>query len=186
MSADIAAYWSPHTTHSDLAAFATPLTYAAWRHIPTTYVVCEMDKCIPPLVQEGMIASTEGKVRAVRLFSGHMPMLSVPKKLADTSEGMWAKPLSETVEGQVHLLLIRSNLESKTRHSFKSSMFIRYSSHNMLFVLTFINLDGFITFFDSELRNRYSKFNQLLGIISRNAHIDARLVEEISMLNIVP
>ena len=82
-SADIAASWAPHTTHSDLTAFATPLKYAAWRHIPTTYLLCELDRCILPHVQEGMVASTEGKVKGVRLQSGHMPMLSVPEKLAD-------------------------------------------------------------------------------------------------------
>ena len=85
-SADIAAYWGPHTTHSDLAAFATPLQYAAWRDIPTTYVMCESDRCIAPYVQEGMIASTEGKVKVARLPSGHMPMLSMPEKLADVLE----------------------------------------------------------------------------------------------------
>ena len=86
-SADIAAYWSPYTTHSDLAAFATPLKYAAWRHIPTTYMVCELDRCIPPRVQEHMLALTEDAVRTVRQSSGHLPMLSIPEKLADFLRG---------------------------------------------------------------------------------------------------
>lgn len=82
-SADLAAYWSPYTTHSDLAAFATPLKHVGWRHIPTTYLVCESDRCIPPYVQEGMLASAGGAVRTVRLPSGHVPMLSMPEKLVD-------------------------------------------------------------------------------------------------------
>ena len=86
-SAETAAHWAPHTTHSDLAAFATPLKYAAWRHVPTTYLLCELDKCILPNVQEGMLAATEGVVRGVRLESGHMPMLSVPERLADVLRG---------------------------------------------------------------------------------------------------
>ena len=82
-SADVAAYWGPFITHSDLTAFAAPLRYAAWRQIPTTYLVCELDQCIAPHVQEAMVTSTEGKVKTVHLPSGHMPMLSMPEKLVD-------------------------------------------------------------------------------------------------------
>ena len=82
-SADVAAYWSSHITHSDLTAFATPLKYPAWRHISTTYLVCELDKCILPDVQRGMVASIKGVVKTVQLPSGHMPMLSMPEKFVD-------------------------------------------------------------------------------------------------------
>ena len=34
-----------------------------------------------------MLATTEGVVRGVRLESGHMPMLSVPERLADVLRG---------------------------------------------------------------------------------------------------
>ena len=43
----------------------------------------ELDRCILPRVQEGMLASTAGAVRTVRLSSGHVPMLSMPEKLVD-------------------------------------------------------------------------------------------------------
>lgn len=86
-SAEVAAYWAQYTTYSDLAAFATPLKYAAWRHIPTTYLLCELDKCILPHVQEGMVSSTEGAVKTIRLRSGHMPMLSMPEKFVDLLRG---------------------------------------------------------------------------------------------------
>ena len=66
-----------------MTAFATPLKYAAWRYIPTTYVLCESHRCIPLRAQESMVASTEGKVRNVRLSSGHVPMLSMPERLVD-------------------------------------------------------------------------------------------------------
>lgn len=87
-SAETAASWAPYTTHSDLAALSTPLEYAAWRHIPSTYVVCELDRCILPHVQEGMIKATGGKVKVRRLRSGHMPMLSVPEALVDVLRGV--------------------------------------------------------------------------------------------------
>ncbi len=86
-STEVAAYWAPYTTYSDLTAFATPLKYAAWRHIPTTYVVCELDKCILPHVQEAMVASTEGAVKTLRLRSGHMPMLRMSEKFVDVLRG---------------------------------------------------------------------------------------------------
>ena len=92
-SEDVAAYWSSYTTHSDLTAFATPLKYAAWRHISTTYLMCELDKCILPNVQRGMVASTKGVVKTVQLPSGHMPMLSMPEKLVDILEGKAAEGL---------------------------------------------------------------------------------------------
>ena len=82
-SAEVAAYWSSYTTHSDLAALATPLKYAGWRHVPTVYLLCELDRCMPPYVQEGMVAATEDVVKTVRLPSGHLPMLSMPEKFID-------------------------------------------------------------------------------------------------------
>ena len=45
--------------------------------------MCELDNAILPHVQEGMCTSTEGKVRTVRLPSGHVPMLSMPEKLVE-------------------------------------------------------------------------------------------------------
>ena len=81
-SADVAAHWSPQLTHSDLAAFATPLKHAAWRYIPTTYLICKLDQAILPDVQESMVALTDGVVKAERLPSGHLPMLSMPDKLS--------------------------------------------------------------------------------------------------------
>ena len=80
-SAAIASHWAPLTTHSDLAAFATPQSFAAWRHIPTTYVLCEQDRCIPVHAQEAMVASAQGLVKLIEVPSGHLPMLSMTDRL---------------------------------------------------------------------------------------------------------
>ena len=82
-SKEVAAYWAPYVTHSDLTAFAQ---FAAWRHIPSTYLITELDEWVPPHAQEGMIALTDGKVKAGRLASGHMPMLSMPEKFVEVLE----------------------------------------------------------------------------------------------------
>jgi pimeloyl-ACP methyl ester carboxylesterase len=48
---------------------------AAWRRIPSTYVVCELDNAIPPAAQERM-ATQAGTIS--RLPASHSPFLSRP------------------------------------------------------------------------------------------------------------
>ncbi len=61
------------------AALEQPLTRAAWREVPSTYVVCEADQALPLFAQEQM-AQRAGDV--VRLPDGHSPFLSSPAELA--------------------------------------------------------------------------------------------------------
>ncbi len=62
-----------------LRSFAQPVSRAAWRTIPSTYVVCERDGAIPPALQEAM----SGHASSVeRLASGHSPFLSAPAELS--------------------------------------------------------------------------------------------------------
>jgi hypothetical protein len=62
-SPEVTAYWTKQITHSDLMAFATPLQYAAWHHIPSTYLICEQDMCLTAFMQEDMIKLVDGKVK---------------------------------------------------------------------------------------------------------------------------
>jgi pimeloyl-ACP methyl ester carboxylesterase len=62
-----------------LAAFEQPLTQAAWRSLPSTYVICEDDQAIPPFAQE-LMSKRAGAV--VRMDAGHSPFLSHPQELA--------------------------------------------------------------------------------------------------------
>ncbi|MEU0040255.1 alpha/beta hydrolase [Streptomyces sp. NPDC006333] len=62
-----------------LASVTQPLTQAAWRTVPSTYILCEEDIAIPLPLQEAMAARAE---RTVRLSSGHSPFLSQPAELA--------------------------------------------------------------------------------------------------------
>jgi pimeloyl-ACP methyl ester carboxylesterase len=66
-----AAQLKPH----NYAVATERLTEAAWRTIPSTYVVCEQDQCLPPAVQEAM-ATRATQVR--RLPTSHSPFLSQP------------------------------------------------------------------------------------------------------------
>jgi pimeloyl-ACP methyl ester carboxylesterase len=52
---------------------------AAWRDIPSTFVLCELDKSLDPGLQETMSRHAD-EVR--KLPSGHSPMVSMPAELA--------------------------------------------------------------------------------------------------------
>ncbi|SNT52663.1 alpha/beta fold hydrolase [Actinacidiphila glaucinigra] len=66
-------------SHQSLASVTQPLTQAAWRTIPSTYILCEHDLAIPLPLQEAMATHAQ---RTVRLQSGHSPFLSKPAELA--------------------------------------------------------------------------------------------------------
>lgn len=70
---------------SSFAAFTEPVTAAAWRHIPSTYVICERDQSGPQSWQEAMAQRAN---RIERLSAGHSPMLSQPKTLAQIIDGI--------------------------------------------------------------------------------------------------
>lgn len=59
------------------------LTAAAWKDVPSTYVVCENDNAIPVFAQEAM-AQRAGRVE--RLPSAHSPFLSHPDELTEILE----------------------------------------------------------------------------------------------------
>lgn len=58
---------------------SVPVTYTAYREIPSTYIVCENDNALPLLVQERMIAQGEGAFHVERCQEGHSPFLSNPE-----------------------------------------------------------------------------------------------------------
>jgi len=66
-------------------SFGGALSYAAYKYIPVSYLVCEGDKVIAPALQKEIIARIEeesgAKVDVHTLNSGHCPNISVPKDL---------------------------------------------------------------------------------------------------------
>jgi pimeloyl-ACP methyl ester carboxylesterase len=62
-----------------LLSFAEKVHAAAWRDIPSTYIVTEQDKDLPTALQERMAAQAT-EVR--RIASAHSPFLSQPRQLA--------------------------------------------------------------------------------------------------------
>ena len=53
-------------------------TYAAWKHIPSTYLVCEADRAILVGVQEAMVAAPGADFTVERCKSGHSPWMAMP------------------------------------------------------------------------------------------------------------
>ena len=63
-----------------LAALGTPQTAAAWHALPSSYLICDLDRAVPPAAQEAMSARA-GTVEHVR--SSHSPFLSHPDAVVD-------------------------------------------------------------------------------------------------------
>lgn len=62
------------------ASFGQPVQAAAWRDVPSTYLVCTEDRCIPPDAQRTWSARAS---ETVELATGHSPFLARPAALAD-------------------------------------------------------------------------------------------------------
>ena len=75
-------HWASLLEPHSVGAMWSEQTYAAFRDIPSTYVVCELDRIVPVGQQEGMISNAKEVEPSAfdvveRLQSGHEPNLSV-------------------------------------------------------------------------------------------------------------
>jgi pimeloyl-ACP methyl ester carboxylesterase len=61
--------------------FSEPVPAAAWRDIPSTYVVCTEDRSLPVGVQREVFAPRAGEV--VELVASHQPYYSMPDRIAE-------------------------------------------------------------------------------------------------------
>lgn len=71
----------PHSYRS----FATKVTYAGWKHVPSTYLLCEKDNAIPLHAQKGMVDAAQkagADMKAETMDVSHSPFLTKPKELA--------------------------------------------------------------------------------------------------------
>jgi pimeloyl-ACP methyl ester carboxylesterase len=58
------------------------LTYEAWKHIPSAYIICLNDKSIP-LKQVRQIVKDANIEMVLELKTGHCPYLSQPEAVAE-------------------------------------------------------------------------------------------------------
>ena len=55
----------------------TDVTYVGWKHIPSSYLICQRDKAVPPDMQEMIVAQDGSKFDDVlRIDAGHSPFIS--------------------------------------------------------------------------------------------------------------
>jgi hypothetical protein len=57
---------------------------AAWRVLPVTYLLAELDQAVPSLLQEMMISRIKNEgidVRIVRIAAGHSLLISMPEQV---------------------------------------------------------------------------------------------------------
>jgi pimeloyl-ACP methyl ester carboxylesterase len=77
--------WISKLRPQSLATFEDKTRSAAWRKIPTSYLVCEDDRAIPMEGQEAMIARIKeegGDIEVERLFVSHSPYVAKPEETA--------------------------------------------------------------------------------------------------------
>lgn len=71
-------------THHAPETMRTPLTYEAYRDVPTNYIFCTRDAGFPLIAQQKIAAIPgEGVVRTYSIDAGHFAMLSQPRAVAD-------------------------------------------------------------------------------------------------------
>ena len=80
VDARLAETWTARLTTQTMSSFEQPLTAAAWRDIPSTYVACTADRAIPYPAQQAM--STHAAT-VHTLDCSHSPFASRPRELAD-------------------------------------------------------------------------------------------------------
>lgn len=59
---------------------------AAWRVLPVSYMLCELDAGLPPAVQEQMVDKVRSEGREVKVYrvqASHSPFYSIPEKVVD-------------------------------------------------------------------------------------------------------
>ncbi|KAH8676143.1 Alpha/beta hydrolase fold-1 [Xylariales sp. PMI_506] len=67
-------------THPEMDSWQSPLVYCGWRHIPSVYIVCELDRLLPTQLQEQMAGLVGSQV--VKIKAGHMAQLSATEEVA--------------------------------------------------------------------------------------------------------
>jgi pimeloyl-ACP methyl ester carboxylesterase len=81
---DTAARYVADLVYQAEPSFCTPLTYEAYRDVPTHYLFCKQDASISLASQQMLVAILgEGLVRTYQCDAGHCAMLSAPQAVAD-------------------------------------------------------------------------------------------------------
>jgi hypothetical protein len=75
------------------ATFAQAIRRAAWREVPSTYVVCTDDRAVGVAFQRALAARTTDRVE---MATSHSPFFSAPDALADLLAGIARDAVGQT------------------------------------------------------------------------------------------
>ena len=73
--------WTASLKSQPAAGWDDTVTYCGWNEVPSVYLVCEGNACLPTALQL-QLAETAGS-RVEKCSGGHMSMVSQPKKVAE-------------------------------------------------------------------------------------------------------
>jgi pimeloyl-ACP methyl ester carboxylesterase len=84
LSTEDAARWEAELRPSAMSMLRDPLTNAAYKHHPATFLFCENDKAVPVEYQKYWVNATGVPFREVTCQAGHSPFLSQPDFVVET------------------------------------------------------------------------------------------------------
>lgn len=95
LSPELGIKWAARFTSHSAPSFASPLTYAGYKDVPTSWLLCENDLCIKPEWQRKAIERIERvSGRKVDVTSGgwdHVPSVEKPEDVIGWIEGVVGK-----------------------------------------------------------------------------------------------
>ncbi len=84
--ADIAHAVARLDGQADTIDRSTPYERYGWQQVPSTFVVCTLDRAITPENQRACAAAIDPPCEVIEFESGHSPFYSMPDRLADLIE----------------------------------------------------------------------------------------------------
>ena len=73
--------WTAKLSPQPAAGWDDTVTYCGWKEVPSVYLVCEGDACLPTGLQL-QLAETAGS-RVEKCTAGHMAVVSQPEKVVE-------------------------------------------------------------------------------------------------------
>lgn len=78
---EVAQTWVKKLQTQPAADWDDTVTYGGWKDVPSVYLVCEGDACIPPPMQLQLAETAGSKIE--KCAAGHMVILSMPEKVVE-------------------------------------------------------------------------------------------------------
>ena len=92
-----ASLWASRLIVQSYQVQTTKLTHAAWKYIPSTYLICDNDRAVLPQYQEMFAAKANAQI--MHCSSGHSPHLSQPEMLAQKIHEISKEAIDRLTQG---------------------------------------------------------------------------------------